>query len=97
MEVVRGAGLLSGGWSTGEATALPPSQRHSSLTFGASRPRPDPRLPSSPSLSCFNSHPVLRQSSPGGEAHSGRGMQRLISDARTAELGAAAARHGSTS
>lgn len=50
--------------------------------------------PPSPPLIYF---PAIPPVSPGGGAHCGRGMQPHISDSWPAELGAAAARHGSIS
>lgn len=50
--------------------------------------------PPSPPLMYF---PAIPPVSPGGGAHCGRGMQPHISDSWPAELGAAAARHGSIS
>lgn len=91
---MRGVGLIPGAGAPGEATVSHPfnDTTVSLLETWAARTSGSPICP----------HPLClfpTQSSicPGGGAHSGRGMQPLISDTWTAELGATAARHGSTS
>lgn len=98
--------LILGAGAPGEATVSQPSNATTASlleTWAAHIWHPEPQLPPpthprslsfSLSLSLF---PTQSSISPGGRAHFGRGMQRLISSTWTAELGAAATRHGSIS
>lgn len=93
--------LIPGAGAPGEATVSHPSSYHITFWIRAARTSEPPAAPTlsiHPALLFFSPPTTTLSSiSPGGRAHFGRGMQRLISNTWTVEPGAAAARHSSTS
>lgn len=87
-----GAGLIMGAGAPGEAIVSHPRSATKSFIEASGISTSGSPICAHPSFSLFP--PSI---SPGGEAHIRRGMQPHLCDTWTAALGAAPARHGSTS